>query len=96
MITSMFALSTLHWILSLVFTFIIVDLVNNELKACYGSNNPYVCLARQLAAVHGPTGSWVSMFNDVLLINVSTVRSLYPHIIRRHFPWTDPSPGILI
>ena len=82
----MFALSTLHWILSLTFTFIIVDLVNNELKACYGSNNAYVCLARKLAAVRGPTGSWLSMFNDVLLINVSTLRSLCPHTIRRHLP----------
>lgn len=74
MITSMFALSTLHWIFSVTFTFVIVDLVNNDVKACYGRDNPYVCLARELAAKRGPTGSYLSLFNDILLINVSTVQ----------------------
>jgi len=42
----MFALSTLYWILSVVFTFRLGDLLSNSIRACYGmdDDNASLCL----------------------------------------------------
>ena len=76
MTTSMFASSTVYWIHSVVFTFIAIDLLNNSVGACYGGDpNAFSCLVNKLADFHMPTESWLAMFDDILLINVSTVQS---------------------
>jgi hypothetical protein len=75
-----FALSTMYWILSVVFTFLLVDSFNNSIAACFGSDNATVCLTHEIAASVGklPAAVLLSMFDDVLLINVSTVQYRVP------------------
>ena len=81
--TSMFALSTLYWILSVVFTFLLVDSLNNSIRACYGRDNAFLCILREIAALHIQAANWLSMFDDILLVNVSAVQYKVPASYRR-------------
>jgi hypothetical protein len=99
----MFALTTMYWILCVVFTFLEVDLWNTIVTACYGSDNALSCVVNKVQANHMPIGTWLAMFYDILFVNVSAVQyrvpASYPHTIRKHPPCTDsadPSPGNLI
>jgi len=66
----------MYWILSVVFTSLLVDSFNNSIAACFGSDNASVCLTHEVAASVGklPAAVLLSMFDDILLINVSTVQ----------------------
>ena len=67
----------MHWILSVVFISLLVDSFNNSIATCFGSDNATVCLTYEVAASVGklPAAVLLSMFDDILLINVSTVQS---------------------
>jgi hypothetical protein len=65
----MFALLTVYWVLSVVFTFLDIDSWNNIIKACYGGA---VCTPRM------PAAPLLPMFDDILLVNVSTVQYTAP------------------
>jgi hypothetical protein len=103
----MFALTSVYWILCVVFTFLDVDLWNTIVTACYGSDNALSCIVHKVqAANHLPIGTWLAMFSDILFVNVSTVQHRVPasyphtpHTIRKHplcTESTDPSPGTFI
>jgi len=68
-ITSMFALMTVYWILCVVFTLLLVDVWDNIFTACYGSDNPLFCIVHKVQANHMPMGTWMAMFADILLVN---------------------------
>jgi len=67
--TSMFALTTMYWIVCVVFTFLEVDLWNTIVTACYGSDNALSCIAHKVQASHIPIGTWLAMFSDILFVN---------------------------
>jgi hypothetical protein len=99
----MFALMTVYWILCVVFTFLLIDVWDNIVTACYGSDNALICIVNEVHANHIPMGTWIAMFTDILLVNVSTaqyrVPASYSHIIHKHPPCTestDTSPGTFI
>jgi hypothetical protein len=84
----MFALNTVYWVLSVVFTFLQVDSWNNIVTACYGSDNAFLCIVREVDASRMPTAAWLLFFENILLVNVSTVQyrvpASYPHVMREH------------
>jgi hypothetical protein len=86
----MFALTTVYWIVSVVFTFLQIDSWNNVFTACYGSDNAFRCIVREADAIRVPAAPWLVFFEDILFINVSTVQyrvpASYPHLIREHSP----------
>jgi hypothetical protein len=74
MITSMFALSTVYWILSLVVTFLVLNMWQGMLDTCY--NTVSACYSglrapTMLSFLDSPA-YWVQLFSAILLINVST------------------------
>jgi hypothetical protein len=72
----MFALSTLYWIFSVVFTFRLGDRLSNSIKACYGTveDKASLCLLEEFASARISPTALLAMFDDVLLVNVSTVQ----------------------
>jgi len=68
-ITFLFTFITAYWIFSVVFTFLSIDTFNTALTACYGSQNAFACLFRDLSDVHLPASAWLTMFVDALLVN---------------------------
>jgi hypothetical protein len=80
----MFALSTLHWVLSVALTFVLLDGWNSSLNACYGSDHASVCINRMMVA----SDRWLPILNDTLLINVSTVQST--GLVPLHHPQASP------
>jgi hypothetical protein len=74
----MFALMTVYWILCVVFTLLLIDVWDNIFTACYGSDNALSCLVHKVEANHIPMGTWMAMFADILLVNVSTVQYRVP------------------
>jgi len=69
-ITSMFALTTMYWIVSIVFTFLKIDLWNTIVTTCYGSQNAYSCIVREADTNHIlMTTHWLEMFYDILFVN---------------------------
>jgi hypothetical protein len=92
MTSSVFALSTVYWILSVVFTFIYIDSLNNMATACYGDDdlNASSCLLQKTVTTPASirAAAWLKMLDDILLVNVSTVQyrvpASYTRIIRRH------------
>jgi hypothetical protein len=70
----MFALTTMYWIASVVFTFLKLDLWNTTVTTCYGSPNAHSCVVREADTNHIlMTTHWLEMFYDILFVNVSTV-----------------------
>jgi hypothetical protein len=67
----MFALMTMYWILSIIFTFLVNDSLNNSVTACYGSDDASLCLVRMVGGPGIPLGTWLEVFSDTLLVNVS-------------------------
>jgi len=65
----MFALNTVYWILSVVFTFLQVDSWNNVVTACYGSDNAFLCIVREVDASRTPAAAWLLFFTNILLVN---------------------------
>jgi hypothetical protein len=88
MTTSMFALSTVHWIIIIVFTVLLIGKLNNSIRTCYGSDNDDFCLVREVVNLPIQAAPWMEMFDDILFVNVSTVQSTasYPYIIRKASP----------
>jgi hypothetical protein len=74
----MFALSTGEWIFSVVDTFIVVDSWDSNITACYGSNDAASCLVRRLDVVLASSNPWLWLFDNILLVNVSTVQCRAP------------------
>jgi len=72
----------MYWILSVVFTSLLVDSFNNSIAACFGSDNASVCLIHEAAVnIHKlPAALLLSMFDDVILVNVSAVQCRVPTI----------------
>jgi hypothetical protein len=103
-ITSMFTLTTMYWIASVVVTFLKVNLWNTIVTTCYGSQDALSCVVREVDAnVMIITANLLAMFYDILFVNVSAVQYRVPgscaHIIQKHSSrteLTDPSPGTLI
>ena len=74
--TSMFALSTLYWVLSVVFTFRLGDMLSNSIRACYGmvEDKASLCLLKEFASSRVSPTALLAMFDDVLFVNVSRVQ----------------------
>jgi hypothetical protein len=70
----------MYWILSVVFTSLFVDSFNDDVAACFGRDKASVCLLHEVAASVGklPAAVLLSMFDDILLINVSTAQHGVP------------------
>jgi hypothetical protein len=65
----------MYWILSVVFTSLLVDSFNNSIAACFGNDHASACLI-QVAGVSVrklPAALLLSMFDDAILVNVSMV-----------------------
>ena len=52
---------------------LVVDSLNSSVAACYGSDDASFCLIDKLAALRIPAAACLSMFGDILLVNVSAV-----------------------
>jgi hypothetical protein len=64
---------TMYWILSIIFTFLVNDSLNNSVAACYGSDDASSCLVGMVGGPGIPLGTWMEVFSDTLLVNVSIV-----------------------
>jgi chaperone required for assembly of F1-ATPase len=64
---------TLHWIISVVFTLLLMDSSNDVTTACYGSDNAFHCLISKIQETYIPVVNWLAVFNNMLFVNVSTV-----------------------
>jgi hypothetical protein len=87
LITFIFALSTLHWIISVVLTFRFLDSWSSAVTGCFGSDDAVSCFITEISDSKFLTlMNWLVMSNHILLINVSTalhrVPAEYPHLLR--------------
>ena len=85
--TFIFALSTMHCIFSIVFTFTILEVWSSAVTGCLGSDDAVSCFITKISGSEFLTTlNWSVMFDGILLINVSTalhrVPAEYPHLLR--------------
>jgi hypothetical protein len=64
---------TVHWIISVVFTFLAMDSSNDATTVCYGSDNASDCIQNKVLETLIPIMDWLNMVTNLLYVNVSTV-----------------------
>jgi len=58
-----------HWIISVVFTFLSVDSCNDATTACFGSDSAFDCLLSSMPETCLPMTNWLVMFGNMLFVN---------------------------
>ena len=71
--TFVFALSTVYWILSVVFTFSSLDTFGSTVAGCFKSNDAASCLTPKLELLESELRTPVPAMLGILYINVSIV-----------------------